>query len=198
MSQRACCSSLRSVASIGHVVAEQRAITRCVSSAASATCSLASPELQLGPRQLVAVRALGRGAQLLEPVAQARCRHAVVAVVALDDRRCARRTCSRPARAIETELELRLRGGRARRGARRPEVLAHLDGPFERAAARRRDAQVLLALRGRRTARGLSASRSRRWRAASAGRSCAGRRTARRAGSCRAPSRASRNAPTGA
>ena len=44
-------------------------MTRCVSSAASAICSLASPELELGPRQLVAVRALGRGAQLLEPVA---------------------------------------------------------------------------------------------------------------------------------
>ena len=41
--------------------------------------------VELRARQLVAARALGFGAQLLEPVAQPRRGHAVVAVVALDD-----------------------------------------------------------------------------------------------------------------
>ena len=114
MSQRACCSSLRSAASIG-TPSSSCAITRSRFLRGLGDLLAGLARVELRARQLVAARALGFGAQLLEPVAQPRRGHAVVAVVALDDgdvlgELARRRIC------IEAELELRL--GRSRlRGA---------------------------------------------------------------------------------
>ena len=198
MSQRACCS-LVALGGVDRHAVEQRDhhALRFLGGLGDLLAGLAG--LQLGPRQLDAARALGRGAQLLEPVAQARPRTRSRRGCSARRPRCARQNSPRGWLASRPSSSC---GFTAAVGYRRcrlqAQILAHLDRPFERAPARRRRAQLLLAREAVELLEILQRVASRRSRAASAARSCASRRTARRAGSCRARSRASHSGPTAA